>query len=170
MNLAGLIKESIVDGPGLRLVIFTQGCPHKCKGCHNPETHEYKEVSQYGVDEIMGLIKKDPLLDGVTISGGEPFSECNYKDIIELVSRIKEETTLNIIMYTGYTLEEIYEICPKDVWNIIKEKVDYLVDGPFILNKQSLDCKFRGSTNQRFINLKTGECMYTEYPEKLELR
>ena len=160
MNVAGIINDSIVDGPGLRFTIFVQGCPHNCPGCHNPETHDYnKKCKEYSVDELFDMIKSNPLLDGVTFSGGEPFSEQDVEELIALAKRIKNETKLKLLVYTGYTLEEIIVKWNKSFLDLM-DLADYLVDGPFIQEKKSLDCKFRGSTNQRFFDLNKGELLY----------
>lgn len=160
LNIAGIINDSIVDGPGLRFTIFVQGCPHNCKGCHNPETHDYnKKCEQYSVDELYKMIISNPLLDGVTFSGGEPFSEQHVEDLIELSKKIKDNTNLNIIIYTGYCIEQIISSGNGKFLTLLNN-ADYLIDGPFVEKYKSLDCKFRGSANQRFIDLKKGELIY----------
>ena len=158
LRIAGTVGESIVDGPGFRFTIFTQGCPHGCEGCHNPQTHDFNG----GI-----VVDTDPLLDGVTFSGGEPFCQC--KPLAELAGRIKafNRFPLNVISFTGYTYE--YLIANADDNNgylELLQQLDYLVDGPFILSQRSLELKFMGSKNQRFIDvqrsLKEGRAVVVE--------
>ena len=93
IRIAGVVKESIVDGPGIRYTIFTQGCPHHCEGCHNPQTHDFNKGSLVSISKIVEDIKKDPLLRGVTISGGEPFMQA--KKVADLVLQIKKMAIWN---------------------------------------------------------------------------
>ncbi len=152
IRIAGIIKESIVDGPGIRFVIFTQGCIHNCKNCHNPETHDLNGGYNIEIDEIFNMIDKNPLLDGITLSGGEPFLQ--YEESLEICKRAVERN-LSIIVYTGYTFEEIIEKSSKNIK--LKEflkSIDILIDGRYIDDKRDLLLKFRGSTNQRIIDIK----------------
>lgn len=152
LNLSGFVKESIVDGPGIRMTIFTQGCPHHCKGCHNPETWAFEQKYTGDIDKIISLALKDPLLQGLTFSGGEPF--CQAEPLAELAKRC-HENGLNIMCYTGYVFEDLvagFNEHPE--WKALLEECDYLVDGPFILEEKSLMFKFRGSKNQRFLDVK----------------
>lgn len=159
MRIAGIVKESIVDGPGIRLVVFTQGCRHNCPGCHNPETHPFIGGTQIDIDEIMNMASKNPLLDGITFSGGDPFEQAEACS--ELAAKAKA-AGLNIITYTGYTYEEIIRgIAHKNGWQELLQVTDILVDGRFELERKNLLLRFRGSENQRIINvaesLKCGE-------------
>ena len=104
IRIAGIIKESIVDGPGIRLVVFAQGCPHRCRGCHNPQTHPFEGGKIVTIEEILEMVKKNPLLDGVTFSGGEPFSQAQAFAVLD---RLK--VSMNIMTYTGYTYEYLLE-------------------------------------------------------------
>lgn len=152
LNLAGIIKESIVDGPGIRMTIFTQGCPHHCEGCHNPETWDFNKGKKGNVEKIFQLAKKDPLLQGLTFSGGEPF--CQPKPLTKL-AKLCHNNDLNIFCYTGYTFEKIissFDTHPE--WEDFLNQIDYLVDGPFILKERSLMLHFRGSKNQRILDIK----------------
>lgn len=152
LNLSGFVKESIVDGPGIRMTIFTQGCPHHCKGCHNPETWPFEPKHSGDVDKILSLALKDPLLQGLTFSGGEPF--CQAEALAELAKKC-HANGLNIMCYTGYVFEDLVAGFDKHPeWKALLEECDFLVDGPFILEKKSLMLKFRGSTNQRFLDVK----------------
>lgn len=152
IKIAGIIKESIVDGPGIRLVVFTQGCIHNCKNCHNPETHSLDKGNYIEIREIISMVEKNPILDGITISGGEPFLQA--EELMDLSKRIKK-LKLNIIIYTGYIFEDIIEKSKKDkVYEDILKEVDIIVDGPYIEEKKNLLLKFRGSENQRIIDVK----------------
>src|SRR5690554_2912107 len=104
LRVAGIIDESIVDGPGIRLVVFTQGCKHNCVGCHNPETHSFSGGKLVDIDSIIQMVKSNPLLDGITLSGGEPFEQ--VAACSSLAKKVKE-LGLNVVTYTGYTFEEI---------------------------------------------------------------
>lgn len=149
IRIAGKVDDSIVDGPGIRYTIFFQGCPHHCPGCHNPETHDFNGGHFEEIEDIVKEIKKNPLLLGVTISGGEPFSQ--KEELLTLVKEIRK-TNLNIMVYTGYTFE--YLINLDSVTKEILSNIDYLVDGPFILKERDLELIFRGSRNQRYIDVK----------------
>lgn len=167
IRLAGIVNESIVDGPGFRFALFTQGCPHHCKGCHNPQTHDFEGGYIADTDDFLDMITNDPLLDGVTFSGGEPFCQC--EPLADLAEKIKsvDGGRLNVISYTGYTFEYLMEhkIEIKDCERLLN-CLDYLVDGKFIEEQKSLELKFRGSKNQRFIDvqksLKEGRAVVTE--------
>lgn len=152
MNLNGIVSDSIVDGPGIRLTLFFQGCPHHCKGCHNPETWDYDFTSDMSVKDILDLLDKDSLETGVTLSGGEPLSPCNFEEMFELVKELKKRNK-NIWVYTGYVLEEALKKYPELKENFLPY-VDVIVDGPFILEKRDLLLHFKGSSNQRLIDVK----------------
>ncbi len=149
LRIAGTVNDSIVDGTGIRFTIFTQGCPHHCVGCHNPDTHDFNGGKDIDTAELLEKIKSNPHHDGVTFSGGEPFMQAEV--LAELGQRIKM-LGLNIITYTGFTFEELFENRHKNNWGNLLEVTDYLVDGKFELDKKSWTTKFRGSTNQRYID------------------
>lgn len=150
LRIAGIIRESIVDGPGIRFVVFSQGCTHKCKGCHNPETHDVKSGYEISINRILEEIKKDPLISGVTFSGGDPFLQA--KEFSDLAKKI-HKLGLNIITYTGYTIEQLVNgFNEHTYWKELLLHTDTLIDGPFILEKKSLMLRFRGSENQRIID------------------
>ena len=150
MRIAGLVQDSIVDGPGLRFTVFTQGCPHRCAGCHNPETHDPDGGSDMTADEVIKTMLSNPLTDGVTLSGGEPFSQpAGCAKIAEAA----KNAGLNVWTYTGWTFEKLLESPDPDVRKLIG-LTDILVDGCFILRERSLDIKWRGSRNQRLIDVK----------------
>ncbi|MBE6863721.1 MAG: anaerobic ribonucleoside-triphosphate reductase activating protein [Ruminococcus sp.] len=163
LRIAGTVNDSIVDGPGIRFTIFTQGCPHDCKGCHNPQTHSFDGGTVVDTDELLEKIKSNPLLDGVTFSGGEPF--CQAKALSVLGKQIKA-LGLNIITYTGYTFEHLWHDRCDSSWIDLLEVTDYLIDGPFILEQKDWEIKFRGSSNQRYIDcqasIKEGKVVETE--------
>lgn len=155
LKIAGFAQDSIVDGPGIRFTVFTQGCPHNCPGCHNPQTHDFNGGSICDTDEIYEKVISNTMLDGITLSGGEPFCQC--KPLAELARKIHEFKgfPLNVIAYTGYTYEYLIENANDEngYMDLLKE-VDFLIDGPFILEQRSLELKFRGSANQRYIDVK----------------
>ena len=151
IRLAGVVRESIVDGPGIRLTVFTQGCPHKCEGCHNPQTHDFNGGYISDTYNILKAIKENPMLQGVTFSGGEPFMQC--EPLIELAKEC-HKLNLNVMSYTGYTFETLTEGFEKHPgWKKLLENIDILVDGPFILSQRSLTLHFRGSKNQRILDV-----------------
>ena len=142
-----LLTDSIVDGEGLRAVLWTQGCSHNCKGCHNPETHDFNKGVLVEVDEVKQLIKDLTLQDGITFSGGDPFFQ--PEPCIEIAKFAKEEG-LNVWAYTGFLFEDLIK---NEKMKEFLNYVDVLVDGKFELENKSLNLKFRGSTNQRIINV-----------------
>ena len=151
MRIAGMIQDSIVDGPGFRFTLFTQGCPHNCEGCHNPETHDFNGGSEMSTDEIIKKLLSNPLTDGITFSGGEPFEQAGDCAVI---ARTARENGLNVWAYSGYTFEELLEKAEKQpgVMELLK-LTDVLVDGRFILAQRSLSLKWRGSANQRILDV-----------------
>ena len=163
LRIAGTVNDSIVDGPGIRFTVFVQGCPHNCKGCHNPQTHDFEGGTVADTEELLEKIKGNPLLDGVTFSGGEPF--CQAEALASLGKQIKE-LGLNIVTYTGYTFEKLYEDRSLNNWDELLGVTDILIDGPFILEQKDWEIKFRGSSNQRYIDckksLETGKAVETE--------
>ena len=149
LRIAGTVNDSIVDGPGIRFSIFVQGCPHNCPGCHNPQTHDFSGGELIDTDVLLEKIKGNPLLDGVTFSGGEPF--CQADTLAALGKQIKA-LGLNVVTYTGYTFEQLYESREKNGWGKLLEVTDILIDGPFIQALRDWEIKFRGSSNQRFLD------------------
>ncbi len=148
IRISGIVPESIVDGPGLRYVVFTQGCPHKCKGCHNPETHDPAGGYDIEQNEIIKGIEKNPLLDGITLSGGEPFMQSDQ--LVPLAKAVKDKG-LSVMIYSGFTFEEL--ITKEKCLDLLKY-ADILVDGKFEIEQRSLELLFRGSKNQRIIDVK----------------
>ena len=152
MRIAGLVQDSIVDGPGLRFVVFTQGCQFRCEGCHNPDTWDSNGGTEVSCDEIIKEMLSNPLTDGLTLSGGEPFEQA--ADCVNLAA-VARENGLNVWIYTGKTFEEIQEDVKNDysVRQLI-ELADVLVDGRFILEERTLLHKWCGSKNQRILDVK----------------
>lgn len=151
LNLAGISKESFVDGPGIRFVIFTQGCPHHCKGCHNPQTHSFEGGEAWDIEVLFRQMKENPLQDGITFSGGEPFIQAEALN--PLAQKIKE-AGMNLWIYSGYTFEQLIQMGErkKEIQELL-EKADVLVDGKFIVDERSLSSPFIGSKNQRLIDI-----------------
>lgn len=150
LRLAGVIKESIVDGPGIRFVVFGQGCPHRCPGCQNPQTHDFNGGYETDTENILDAIEQNPLLKGITLSGGDPFVQ--PEAMAELAKKARERG-LNVVTYTGYTIEELLNGLEENPgWRRLLEQTDTLVDGRFILEQKSMLLKFRGSKNQRVID------------------
>ncbi|MGN1312134.1 MAG: anaerobic ribonucleoside-triphosphate reductase activating protein [Bacilli bacterium] len=147
-----LMPDSIVDGEGIRAVLWTQGCRHKCPGCQNPQTHSFEDGFIIDIEEIKQQIDELEGQDGITFSGGDPFYQVD--ECIEIAKYIKKKN-MNIWCYTGFTYEVLLNLA-KENPKIIEflKLIDVLVDGPFILEKKSLDSIFRGSTNQRIIDTK----------------
>ncbi|AWI07584.1 anaerobic ribonucleoside-triphosphate reductase activating protein [Clostridium drakei] len=152
IRLSGMIYESLVNGPGLRRVLFSQGCEHNCKGCFNPSTHCYDGGELKNMDELLDDIRKNPMLKGITFSGGDPFEQASK--FAYMAKKIKE-TNLNIWCYTGYTFEYIFEHRNEhEGWEQLLNNIDVLVDGKFEEDKKSNKLKYRGSSNQRIIDVK----------------
>lgn len=150
LNLAGIIRESFVDGPGIRYVVFTQGCPHNCNGCHNPDSHSFDVKNKISIDSIYRDMLKNPLIDGLTLSGGEPF--CQGEALARLCEKCHEKK-LNVITYTGYTIEQLLGNMDNPNVHDLLYQTDILVDGKFVLEEKSLMLRFRGSRNQRIIDV-----------------
>ena len=153
IRIAGLVRESIVDGPGLRFVVFCQGCPHSCPGCHNAATHDFSGGYDCEIEKILSAIEKDPLLDGVTFSGGEPM--CQPEGFYELAREIRRRfPQMNIVTFTGYTYEELEMLAAEnpDLQGLL-DLTDLLIDGPFVEAQKDLTLRFRGSRNQRIFDM-----------------
>ena len=150
VRVAGRIAESIVDGPGLRYVLFTQGCPHRCPGCHNPDTHDFGGGTPVVLRDILADIRRNPLLRGVTFSGGEPF--CKSEALIPLAAALKS-LGYHLMAYTGYVWEDLAR---DSAAARLLPFLDMLVDGPFVAARRSLELRFRGSSNQRILDVPAG--------------
>jgi anaerobic ribonucleoside-triphosphate reductase activating protein len=152
MKLCGIEMDSVVDGPGIRMTVFFQGCPHHCEGCHNPETWDYDaECMEMSVAEVLKLFDGDSILTGLTLSGGEPLSPRNFEEIFELVREMKKRNK-NVWVFTGYTIDKVLDKYP-NLREDLLPYVDVVVDGPFVLSQRDLMLDFRGSRNQRLIDI-----------------
>ncbi len=151
IRLAGIVRESIVDGPGFRFTVFCQGCPHHCPGCHNQQTHDFAGGKDVALSRILEEIDKNPLLSGVTFSGGEPFCQAGaFADLAEEV----EKRGLDIVTFSGYTYEQLREKAETDEDTArLLARTRLLIDGPFKKEEKDLTLAFRGSRNQRIIDL-----------------
>ena len=147
LRIAGVIEESIVDGPGLRFVLFLQGCNLRCAGCQNPQTWDFEAGTLVTADEVLERIQSNFIVHGVTFSGGEPFEQAEA--LVPLALALKEKG-YHLAAFTGYTLEQLLQ---KPECREFLETLDLLVDGPFIEAQKSLDLRFRGSRNQRILNI-----------------
>jgi len=151
LRLAGVIRESIVDGPGFRFMIFAQGCPHLCPGCHNPDTHDPAGGYDTTAERLLTEIRKDTLLRGVTLSGGEPFAQARA---FAALAREVHALGLDVFAYTGYTFEKLLASADdENCWLELLRECDVLIDGRFILAERSLVLPLRGSKNQRIIDV-----------------
>ena len=148
-RISGVIQESIVDGPGMRATVFFQGCPHHCEGCHNPQTHDPTGGKEQEISEILKPILENPILDGVTLSGGEPFMQA---EAAAEIAKAAHGKGFDVWTYTGYTIEEILD-ANDPAWKALLEQTDILVDGRFIKSQKTLDKPFVGSKNQRLIRV-----------------
>ena len=149
LRVSGIVEESITDGPGLRYVVFTQGCPHTCKGCHNPETHSLDGGRLMDTRAILDSFRENPLLAGITFSGGEPFLQpdalCSLAEQVKALGK-------TVFTYTGYTFEHLYSLGERNrAITSLLALTDILVDGPYIEELRDLDLPFRGSSNQRML-------------------
>ena len=154
IRLYGIIRESIVDGPGLRFVVFVQDCPHRCPGCHNPESHDPKGGFATTTERIWETLVKNPMLRGVTFSGGEPFLWA--KELAE-VGRCAVKRGLDVMTYSGWTIDQLRKKAETD--GAVRELLSvtrYLVDGRFEEDKRDLSIRFRGSRNQHIWDLSAG--------------
>ena len=161
IRLFGTAADSIVDGPGLRYAVFTQGCSHRCAGCHNPESWPFEGGTLTSIDDVVANIQANKLIQGVTLSGGDPF--CQPAASAELARRLKE-LGYNVWVYTGYEYEDLVRLSDGEdeggaeselaaAIRMLLENADVLVDGPFVESLKSLGLKWRGSANQRVIDM-----------------
>lgn len=148
LYLAGITEDSIVDGPGIRTTYYAQGCPHHCQGCHNPETWDFAGGTPMEEETLCEIARSNPLCHGVTFSGGEPFSQA--EGFCKL-SKLLKAHNFEVASYSGYTFEELLEGTEQQ--KQLLSCLDVLIDGPFLLEEKSLELNFRGSRNQRVINV-----------------
>lgn len=149
IRIFGIQGDSIVDGPGIRMAVFTQGCIHNCEGCHNPESHDPNGGKVMTTDRIIELAAENPLYDGVTLTGGDPFYQA---EACAVIAEGVKKLGLNVWTFTGYTYEQIINNGREDFMRLLKSS-DVLVDGRFELDKRSLELRFKGSSNQRTIDV-----------------
>ncbi|MDR1623107.1 MAG: anaerobic ribonucleoside-triphosphate reductase activating protein [Synergistaceae bacterium] len=164
IRVSGIVEESCVDGPGIRFVVFAQGCRHRCPACHNPQTHPFEGGFLTDSEAILERMKANPLLDGLTLSGGDPFEQAEA--FAGLAGRARQDG-YNVVTYTGWRYEEIL-LRKEPGWMRLLESTDILVDGRFELALKSGLLPFRGSSNQRLIDvprsLREGHCRVYEIP------
>ena len=153
LKINNYISESYVDGPGIRFTVFTQGCIHNCPGCHNPQTHDFNKGVYFDNEKIVELMNKNPLIEGLTLSGGDPLMQID--ECLDLAKMVKnQDKNYDIVLYTGYTFEQIIEMGKyNDNLMELLKYIDYLIDGPFILKLRDLELNYCGSSNQRVIDV-----------------
>lgn len=152
IRLSGISYESLVNGPGMRRVFFAQGCKHNCKGCFNPDTHDFNGGEEKDIDDLIKDTLHNPILRGVTFSGGDPWEQA---DKFAYMAKVFKDNGLDIWSYTGYTYEYILENKDKRLgWNELLNNIDVLVDGKFEEEKKQDGLKYKGSVNQRIIDVK----------------
>lgn len=149
IRLAGVVNDSITDGPGIRFTVFVQGCPHHCPHCQNPQTWDFDGGELVSAAELLADIAQNPLLSGVTFSGGEPLAQAEA--LLPLAEAVRQKG-LGLAIYTGYTFERLLEMQDKAIMQLLA-LADTLIDGPFIMAERNLELNFRGSANQRIIDL-----------------
>ena len=148
LDLAGIVGDSIVDGPGIRTTVFSQGCPHHCPGCHNPETWAFGCGTAMEEETILEIVRSNPLCRGVTFSGGEPFAQA--EGFARLATLLKQ-AGYEVASYSGYTFEALLE--GTEAQKELLSSIDVLIDGPFLLAEKTLEAPFRGSRNQRILDV-----------------
>lgn len=148
VKLAGIVTDSIVDGPGLRATLFAQGCPHHCPGCHNPETWAFEGGQELDTEQLVDIVGRNPMCGGVTFSGGEPFAQA--EGFCELAEALKDRG-YEVASYSGYSFEALQDGTPGQ--RALLHRLDVLIDGPFVQAEKSLELAFRGSRNQRILDV-----------------
>jgi anaerobic ribonucleoside-triphosphate reductase activating protein len=150
IRIHGTADDSIVDGPGIRFALFTQGCKHQCPGCHNPTAQPFDGGSVTTTDALWQRVENNPLLKGITLTGGEPFEQA--EPLIELAKRARDKG-LDVWAYSGYLFDQLLEGLPSTAARDLLEYCDVLVDGPYVQELRSYTLKWRGSSNQRIIDV-----------------
>ena len=148
LDLSSIVTDSIVDGPGIRATVFCQGCPHRCPGCHNPDTWEFGCGTPMEETAVFEIIKGNPLCKGVTFSGGEPFAQAEG---FAKLGKMLKEAGYEVAAYSGYTFEQL--LAGTSAQRQLLETIDVLIDGPFLQAEKSLELSFRGSRNQRILDV-----------------
>ena len=149
LDLSGIVSDSIVDGPGIRVTVFCQGCPHHCPGCHNPETWAFGCGTPMEEERILEIVQSNRLCRGVTFSGGEPFAQAEG---FAKLAKLLKDRGYEVASYSGYTFEQLLE--GTDAQKELLRSIDVLIDGPFLREEKSLELIFRGSRNQRILDVK----------------
>lgn len=153
MKMAGFYDESISNGLGWRAVLFVSGCPHNCPGCHNKQAQNFEYGTEFNKQEIIERIKQNSILKGITISGGEPLCKENIPEVLDFIKDLrKEKPEFNVWCYSGYTFEELMAR-NDDITKQCLNEIDVLVDGEYIESQKEPNLKFRGSKNQRIIDV-----------------
>ncbi len=153
MKMAGFYDESISNGLGWRAVLFVSGCPHHCPGCHNQVAQDYNYGQEFNKQEIIDRICENSILKGITISGGEPLCEQNIAEVVDFINDVKKvRPNFNVWCYTGYTLEQLEER-HDEITDKALNSIDVLVDGRFVESQKNPTLKFRGSENQRILDV-----------------
>ena len=154
MKIAGFYDESISNGLGWRAVLFVSGCPHHCPGCHNKEAQDFNYGEEFNEEKFLKRIKENSILNGITISGGEPLCKENVPGVLKFIKDVKEiRPEFNVWCYSGYTLDQLIDRNDEETNKCLNE-IDVLVDGRFVEEKKDPTLKFRGSSNQRILDLK----------------
>lgn len=148
LDLSAIITDSIVDGPGIRATVFSQGCPHRCEGCHNPETWEFGCGTPMAEETVAEIIQSNPLCRGVTFSGGEPFAQ---PEGFAKLARLLKQAGYEVASYSGYTFEQL--LAGTSAQKDLLQSLDILIDGPYLKQERSLEIAFRGSRNQRILDV-----------------
>lgn len=148
LELSGIVSDSIVDGPGIRTTVFAQGCPHRCEGCHNPQTWEFGCGTAVQVERIAEAVGENPLCKGVTFSGGEPFAQ---PEGFAKLAKLLKKKGYEVASYSGYTFEQL--LSGTKAQKLLLQSIDVLIDGPFVQQEKSLELYFRGSRNQRILDV-----------------
>ncbi len=165
VQIAGIVNESVTDGPGFRTTIFFQGCKHHCVGCHNPQTWTFEGGNALEIETVIEQIPYSPLIKGITLSGGDPFFQPQAASAIARDCRNHEK---DVWAYTGFTWEHLMAQGDKDRLELLKA-CDVLVDGPFVQSLLCYDLPFRGSSNQRLIavqdSLRSGRVIEVQLDE-----
>jgi len=167
MKIAGFYDESISNGLGWRAVLFVSGCPHHCPGCHNKVAQDYNYGQEFNKEEIINRICENSILKGITISGGEPLCKENIPEVLDFIKDVKKvRPNFNVWCYSGYTLEQLEER-NDEVTNETLKEIDVLVDGRFVEEQKKPGLKFRGSANQRILDMQ--KCLEENKPVEMAI-
>lgn len=167
MKMAGFYDESMSNGLGWRAVLFVSGCPHHCPGCHNKVAQDYNYGQEFNKEEIINRICENSILKGITISGGEPLCKENIPEVLDFIKDVKKvRPNFNVWCYSGYTLEQLEQRNDEVTKETLKE-IDVLVDGRFIEEQKKPGLKFRGSANQRILDVQ--KCLQENKPVEMAI-